>query len=298
MNDINLLRYHNRSASEINMLLSGETADKLFSRVVLGEYEERTSRSKLVLLMTMAASFACAVFASYVIYNVVITGTINVPRFDKDAILKKVAEYQLNVRTGGDPYLKDGFQKIADVESAPLDDNAPPIVVVSEYEPPIDRETNPELFTKPIELTGEPKKRKRDKRVLVTPMFTGNYSIQFLDITESEAAKVRLLAENNDFNLNVLGSTKKAFRKWKVFREDDNSHTVIAGKNVRYLKTFRTKSAAVSYMEKKKIPGVVSTDTTYSDYYDMEVCCLGDEAAEKLAHGSGVSMKKIKILKK
>lgn len=73
---------------------------------------------------------------------------------------------------------------------------------------------------------------------------------------------------------------------------------MIAGKNVKYVRTFKMKSDAVKYMQKKKIAGVVASSTTYYDYYDMEVCCLGDEAAEKLAHGSGISMKKIKILKK
>ena len=160
------------------------------------------------------------------------------------------------------------------------------------------RRKNPELFIKPVPLEGEPKKRKRDKRVLVTPMFTGNFAIQFRDVNESDAGKVRLLAENNDFKLKIIGSTKKSSRKWNVYKEDDNSGVVIAGKNVKFVRKFKTRNAAVKYMQKHKIAGVVSSDTTYYDYYDMEVCCLGDEAAEKLARGSGINMNKIKILKK
>lgn len=298
MNDINLLRYHDRSASEVHMLFTGEAADKLFSRVVLGEYDKRTGKSKLVLSLTIAASFVCALFASYVIKNGILIKDITIPAFDKNAIIRKVSEYKEELRTGGDPYLKDGFSKIADVAQAPMEEHVPPVTVESEYQPPINKETNPELFIKPVPLDGEPEKRKRDKRVLVTPMFTGNYAIQFRDVNETEAGKVRLLAENNDFNLNLIGSTKKAFRKWKVYKENDNSRTVIAGKNVSYLRTFKTEKAAVQYMQKNKIAGVVSSDTTYYDYYDMEVCCLGEEAAEKLARGSGITMAKIKILKK
>jgi hypothetical protein len=298
MNDINLLRYHNRSASEIHMLLAGESADKLFSRLVLGEDEQRTGRSLLVLSLTMAASFACALFASYVIYKVVITKDIVIPTFDKAAILQKVEDYKEELRTGGDPYLKDGFSKIANIAQSPMEDNASPVTVESQYKPPISVEKNPELFIQPVPLEGEPVKRKRDKRVLVTPMFTGNFAIEFRDINEADAAKVRLLAENNDFKLNIIGSTKKSTRKWNIYKEDDNSRIVIAGKNVKFVKTFQTRSAAVEYMQKHKIAGVVSSDTTYYDYYDMEVCCLGDEAAEKLARGSGINMNKIKILKK
>lgn len=298
MNDINLLRYHNRSASEIHMLLNGESTDKLFSRLVLGELEQGAGSRKLALFMTMAASLVCAIFASYVIYNVVIVNKINIPLLNKEKIKAKVEAYKLELRTGGDPYLKDGFSRIAVVDKGTIETETPPITVVSKFQPPVDKEAKPELFTKPVELTGEPVKRKRDKRVLVTPMFTGNYSLRFTDVNESEAAKVRVLAEGNDFNLNIIGSTKKAFRKWKVYIEDNKSSTVIAGKKVRYLKTFDKKDKAVSYLKAKRIAGVVETDTTYYDYYDMEVCCLGEEAAQKLAHGSGVSMNKIKILKK
>lgn len=297
MNDINLLRYHNRSAHEINMLLSREISDQFFSRVVLGENGQRTGTSKLVLSLTAAASFVCSLFASYVLYHVIIVGDMTVPSINKKMIMDKVEEYKLELRTGGDPYLKDGYTRIAVVERT--DENlTQPIVVVSEYEPPVDYEKQPELLTKPIELKGEPEKRKVDKRDLVTPVFTGNYSIRFLNVNESEAQKVRILAENNDFNITLLGSTKKSTRKWEVYKDDENSKKVIAGRNVRFVKTFNTRSDAVNYLQEKKIAGVVSSSTTYFDFYDMEVCCLRDEAAEKLARGSGVSMEKVKIIKK
>ena len=297
MNDINLLRYHNRSAHEINMLLNGDISDKLFSRVVLGETDKRTGPSRLVLSFTVAASFLCALFASYVIYNVVILKVNPLPFIDKNLIRNKVAEYKLELRTGGDPYLKDGYTRIAVLEQAD-GGTAQPVVVVSEYEPPIDYEAKPELFVKPVELTAEPEKRKRDKKALITPMFTGNYSIRFMDINESDASKVRVLADNNDFKLNLLGSTKKSRVQWQAFREDDSSSVSIAGKKVKYLRSFDSRQSAVNYLQKNKIAGLVSSKTTYYDYYDMEVCCLGDEAAEKLARGSGISMKKVKILKK
>ena len=279
------------------MLLNSENVDPFFSRVVLGESKERASLSKLALIMTLTASMACALFASYVIYNVFILGGYEIPAINKEMIMKKVAEYQLELRTGGDPYLKDGYTKIAVVESSD-EDLTQPVVVVSDYEVPIDKEAQPELFTAPIKITGEPKKRKIDKRALITPMFTGNYSIQFLDINEEDAKKVKILADNNDFNLTKIGSNVKSRKKWQAYKENNNSKTVIAGKNVSFLKSFNSRSAAVKYLQKKKIAGVVATKTTYYNYYDLEVCCLGSEAAQKMAHGSGVSFKKIKILKK
>lgn len=297
MNDINLLRYHNRSAHEIHMLLNGEMKDKFFSRVVLGEIKEGAGRTLLTPLLTVAASFVCAVFASYVIYHAVIVKDIYIPTIDKEMIKNKVAEYRLELRTGGDPYLKDGYTKIAAVETS-TEAAAPSVVVVSEYEPPIDIESQPELFTKPVELTGEPEKRKRDKRNLITPILTGNFAIRFLDVNESDAVKVRTLAENNDFNINIIGSNKKSRVRWAAYRENPQSGTVIAGKNVTHLNTFSSRDAAVNYLQKRKIAGVVASRTTYYNYYDMEVCCLGEEAAEKLARGSGVSMSKVKIIKK
>lgn len=297
MNDINLLRYHNRSAYEIHMLLNGEMKDKLFSRVVLGEMKARASVSKLVLFLTVILSFICSLFASYVVYHVVLIKDISIPMLDKAAIEKKVAEYQLELRTGGDPYLKEGYTKVISVDRA-AEDDTPPVVVVSEYEPPIDMEAKPELFTKPIELVGEPEKRKRDKKELITPVLTGNYSIQFRSIGDADAAKVRTLAGNNDFKLTMLGTAKKSSVAWNAYKEDPKSGTVIAGKRVAFIKSFGNRNDAVSYLQKRKIAGVVASRTTYYNLYDMEVCCLNDEAAEKLARGSGIPMDKIKIIKK
>jgi hypothetical protein len=298
MNDINLIRYHDRSASEINMLMAGEMTDQLFSRVVLGIQEQRTGPSRLVLLLTMAASMVCALYASYVIYNVYIN---RVPDFvstlDKEAIMAKYRAYKLQLATGGDPYLIDGYTKIAVVEQTEEEDSQP-VVVVSEYQVPIDRDANPELFTKPVEITKEPEKRKRDKRALITPVLTGNYSIQFLDISEADANKVRVLAESNDFKLKRLGSTKKYTRRWNVYRESKNSKTIVGGKNVKFVRSFKSRGAAVKYLQQKNIRGVVASKTNYYNQYDMQVCCLGEEAAEKLARGSGINMRKIKILKK
>lgn len=297
MNDINLLKYHGRTASEVNMLLAGEMADKLFSRLVLDEFEERAGPSRLVLSLTMLASFTCALFASYVIYNVTFVSDMKFPSLDKQAILKKVEEYKLEIRTGGDPYLKKGYEKIAVIEQS-IDDDGQPILVESEYKAPIDIEKQPELFIKPVELTEEPKARKRDKRALITPVFTGNNAIRFNKVTVNERAKIKVLAESNDFKMNLVGSVKKNIRKYLVYKVDKNGTKVIAGKKVRYLKTFKNRNDAVKYMKSTRVAGVVATDTTYYDLYDIEVCCLGEEAAEKLARGSGISMKKIKILKK
>ncbi len=44
-------------------------------------------------------------------------------------------------------------------------------------------------------------------------MFTGNYAIQFLDISESDAKKVKILADNNDFKLAKIGSNVKSSKK-------------------------------------------------------------------------------------
>lgn len=297
MNDINLIRYHNRSAHEIHMLLNGEMKDKLFARVVLGESKEGAGISKLALFMTMTASLVCAVFASYVLYHVVLIKDIRIPILNKELIKKKVAEYQLELRTGGDPYLKEGYTRIVAVEQAP-DKDAPPIVVVSDYQPPINIETQPELFTKPVELKGEPEKRKRDKRDLITPEVTGTFAIQFTDVNNDDVGKIRTLAGNNDLKLTVLATIRKSSVVWNAYREDRQSAKVIAGKHVRFDKSFSSRKEAVGYLQKGRYGGVVESRTTYYNHYNMEVCCLSDEAAQKLANASGVSTNKIKILKK
>jgi len=279
------------------MLLNGEMTDQFFSRLVLGDKKTGAGTSKPALFLTIAASFVCALFASYVIYHVYLLKDMEIPALNKDSIMKKVQEYQLELRTGGDPFLKEGYTKIADVTAAP-EDLSQPVVVVSEFKPPIDFESKPELLLEPEKLEKEPEKRKRDKRELITPVLTGNHTIVFRDVGESDASKIRVLAENNDLKLNIIGSTKKSSRKWQVYKENPASKKIVAGKKVSFIKSFNKRNDAVKYLQNNKIAGLVVSDTTYYDYYDIEVCCLGDEAAEKLARGSGVSMNKVKIIKK
>lgn len=297
MNDINLLRYHDRNACEIHRLLTGEMNDKLFSRVVFGDSTSGAGISKPALFLTLAASFACAVFASYVIYNTVFMRGSAIPKLNKNAIIDKVKEYQLELRTGGDPYLKEGYTKIATVEKAP-DGSAPPVVVISEYEPPVNKEANPELFTKPVDLHGEPEKWKRDKKKeLIEPMVNDSYSILFRNIDNSDVAKVKTLVKNNDLKMKVVKTHHYKTVKWNAYKGDPGSGLVMAGKHVRFVKSFRSKNEAVKYLQKKRYGGVVMSKTTRYNHYDIRVCCLGDEAAEKLSTGSGVDTNKIKIIK-
>jgi hypothetical protein len=279
------------------MLLNGEMTDSFFSRVVLGKKDTGTGAKKPVLYVTLAASLICALFASYVIYYTYILNIPVVPFLDTKAIERKVAEYKLDLLTGGDPYLKDGYTRIVIVDESQTD-IPQPVVVDSDYQPPVDKDARPDLYAKPVELTEEPEKRKRDKRVLVTPVYSGNFAIQFFDVDTVEAEKVRTLAKNNDFNLTTIGSTKKSSVRWNVYKEDDRSSILIAGRKVSFLKGFEKKSDAVKYLQDKRIAGVVASRTTYYDYFDLEVCCLGEEAANKLANGSGVSVNKVKIIKK
>jgi len=279
MNEINLLKYHNRSAREIHMLLNGELKDDLFSQLVLG------------------GSFLTAIFASYFISIVYLDLDPPIPYFDKEAIKRKVAEYQLNKRTGGDEFLKSGYEKLGVVEQS-LEGNTAAAYVESQFEFKEDNSRKPELFIKPLKLEGEPLRKKIDKSKLISPVLTGNNAIRFKTVSSKEMAIIKDIAVNNDLKYRKLGSSKKRSVVWQVYREDKSSSRIIGGKPVRYVKSFKRESQALRYIKSMKRRGVVTSKTTYTDYFDVEICCLGDEAAEKFARGSGISMKKIKIIKK
>jgi hypothetical protein len=279
------------------MLLNGELSDELFNKLVLGEIEEKAGKFRPAFFLVIAASFICALFASYVIYNTYIKAESPIPFIDKDAVKRKMEAAEIEKRTGGDPFLKEGYQKLGVIEETETS-KAAPFYIESENKEVEDVSDRPELYIKPIELKGEPLRKRRDQSNIISPVFTGNYAIVFRKLNTNQSAMIKKTALDNDLKYKVVGSSKKAVVKWKVYKENKNSGTVIGGKNVSYLKTFKNRSSAVKYLQKKKVRGVVASDTSYIDYFDMQICCLGEEAAEKLARGSGISMRKIKILKK
>ena len=116
-------------------------------------------------------------------------------------------------------------------------------------------------------------------------------------LTVQELGYVKTIAQENDLSISQIGGDKKVKTKWQVYLLDHTSKQIVSGRKARYIKSFSSSDAAMSYILRNNLKGLITTDTSVTNFYDMEICCMSEEAAEKTANGSGVSMDKVKILK-
>lgn len=299
MNEINLLRYHDRSNQEIHMLLSGELSDEFFSRVVLGGKGKKVRLKGLTLSMTILLAFLCSLPMSYYLYIKFLNTSNLKPTEELHKHIKEVISVKLSKKNEekNDPLIKEGYKKIGEIAEKKGAEGQQGLLVISDYKKPEEvQEEKPEEPIDPITAPGEPAKRIPVKEIEFMPVYSGHFKIQFMHVDEGEAEFVKVLAKNNDLQLNMIGSDKKIDRKWLVYQLDESSSTVVAGRRATYIKSFDSSDKAMSYLTRNGLKGLISANTSVTNFYDFEVCCLSKEAAEKTARGSGVNTNKINIV--
>lgn len=299
MNEINLLRYHDRSNHEIHMLLAGELSDEFFSRVVLGGKVKKVRLTGLTLSMTVLLAFLCSLPMSYYIYTKYLHTSKITPAEIIHQHIKEVISVKLNSKKEelNDPLIKEGYKKIGEISEKKGAEGQQGLLVISDYKKPVEKqEEKPDEPIDPITVPGEPAKRIPVKEIEFMPIYSGTFKIQFMHVDESEAEFIKILAKNNDLNLSMIGSDKKIDRKWLVYQLDESSSTIVAGRKATYIKSFDSSDKAMSYLTRNNLKGLISANTSVTNFYDYEVCCMSKEAAEKTARGSGVNTDKIKIV--
>ncbi len=303
MNEINLLRYHNRSAHEIHMLLNGELTDEFFSRIVTisSKKVKKVRLSRLTFFMTLLLAFLCSLVSSYFIYTKLLPhkDLTSVNGVQKHIIEVMSVKIKPKAPEKPDPLLKEGYARIGELDDKAEGKGSQGLLIISDYKPETKADTGekPEEIIKPITVPGEPAKRIPVREPDFMPLFSGNFKIQFFNLNEQELSYVKTLAQNNDLTLTQIGSDKIVKTKWLVYLLDNTSPVTISGRRVRYIKSYSSSDAAMSYLTRNSLKGLITTDTSVTNFYDMQVCCLSEEAADKLARGSGVGMDKVKILK-
>jgi hypothetical protein len=298
MNEINLLKYHNRSAREIHMLLTGELTDEFFSRVVFsGKDRAGGRRQGLSLPFIILAAFICSLSPSYVIYTkYIMEQPITVPSIDKSLrnIMPKPDAPKKVEKP--DPMVLEGYSKIGELEEG-KGEGQQGVLIVSDYVPPQEaKEDKPDEKIAPITNLGEPPKRIPQRSVELLPIYSGNFKIVFNSIDGQASKEVKTLADNNDLKMTRIGSERKENKKWHVYKFDSRSSLVISGRKVRYIKSYDDSGSAMVFLEANNIKGLIVPETSKTDLYDIEVCCTSQELAQKLANASGIGSSKYKIL--
>lgn len=304
MNEINLLRYHDRSAREIHMLLCGELTDEFFSRVVVVGKNKKVSGKHPVLtfFLTMLLAFICSLGVSYYVYTKFIA--VNNTGISTSSIIpepiRKVIKKEKEVveKVKPDPYVMSGYSNIGEIELGSGGSESRGIIISSDYTKPKESNKNkPEQTIRPITIPGEPIKRIPDQNPDFMPVYSGTYLMQFFDSDPSDTDFITALANKNDMKMTKLATRSRMVTHWNAYYIDKKSKTRIAGYGVKFIKSFDSRDAAKGYLKNSRIRGFVAAITAPEPIYDWEVCCAKKEEADKLANGSGVDMKKIKIIK-
>lgn len=299
MNEINLLKYHNRSAREIHMLLTGELRDEFFSRVVFsGKDKAGGRRQGLSLPFIILAAFICSLSPSFVIYTKYIRQQeITVPAIDKTLKSIMPKPDTLKKTEKPDPMVLEGYSKIGVLEEG-KSEGQQGVLIVSEYVPPQEEkeEDKPEEKISPITNMGEPPKRIPQRNVDLLPIYSGNYKILFSGIDGQATKDVKILADNNDLKMTRIGSERRENKKWHVYKFDSRSSLVISGRKVRYIKSYDDSGSAMVFLQANNVKGLIVPESSKTDLYDIEVCCTSQELAQKLANASGIGPTKYKIL--
>jgi len=299
MNEINLLKYHNRSAREIHMLLNGELTDDLFSRVVFsGKVKGGDRREGLSLPVIILCAFLCSLSPSFVIYTKYIANhELAVPAIDKSLKNIMPSTTKEKVPEKPDPMVLEGYSKIGQLADSPKTEGQQGVIIVSDFVPPVEeQEEKPEEKVSPITNIGEPPKRIPQRDVELLPIYSGSFKIVFSGIDSQASRDVKTLADNNDLKMSRVGSERKEQKKWHVYKFDNRSSLIISGRKVRYVKSFDDSGSAMVFLEANSIKGLILPETSKTDLYDIEVCCTSEELATKLANASGIGSSKYKIL--
>lgn len=305
MNEINLLRYHDRSAREVHMLLNGELADEFFTRVVLAgkRYKKAGAAKKhpaLAFFFTMLLALMCALGASYFIYTKYLV--VLMPASQTSMIPEPIREVmkmpeKAVEKVKPDPLVMNGYSNIGDIELGGSTGTKETIIVSDYTKPKESTENKPEEIIKPITVPGEPMKRIPDAQPEFMPVYSGTFMIQFFNADPQETKYISALATKNDMKLTKIAERSRMVTHWNAYYIDKKSKTRLAGYGVRFIQSFNSRAEAKTFLKNKGIRGFVAAITAPEPINDWGVCCAKEDAADKMARASGVDMNKVKIIK-
>ena len=164
MNGINLLKYHDKSFSDIHRLMHGEIEDELFTQLVLAPVQEKSRpKPRRLLSPVYAAALLLTLSAGAVSYFYYNTGTSPAGLVQPSAPEKPEGGVSSVPKTRLE---REGFTKIGEIVF--LDENAEEttVVIESDYVPQPEAETAqpepPAVTVKSLDVTTEPSPRKTE----------------------------------------------------------------------------------------------------------------------------------------
>ena len=116
-------------------------------------------------------------------------------------------------------------------------------------------------------------------------------------INENQYTKVKDLSKKYNTKLEVVDAYSNTYSIWKVYEQSDAGSEVVDAVPVTHVEDFLTQEDAVEFAAKKNIQAVIKQVGVTEKSYNIKLCCTNIDNAKKIANGSKITDKVIKIIR-
>jgi hypothetical protein len=332
MNGINLLKYHDKSFSDIHRLTHGEMEDELFTQLVLSPSQEKKKKS-VKLSPVYLAALTLTLTAAMVAYFYFQTGRnpadLLHPVIDKaaDATRSVIPKTRLE---------REGYTKIGEIIFINGDAPEENATLVSEYKPedaPPEEEI-PLVAVKPLDNKEEPPPRKQyiargtyvavgkdpDRKEappvrrsapaasqpvnsavpMPKPVPEKKYSVVIGGVKNDRLANITANAEKAGMKADAVKISSNVTNVWRVYKLVPGAKMKVAGRGVEFVRDFSNQEDAVGFVRKNGFPGAIKQVKLENSVYNITVCCAGAEKARRFAaqnNPAGTTIKVVEAVK-
>ncbi len=140
-------------------------------------------------------------------------------------------------------------------------------------------------------------KPKQKENKAPAPVVVKEYAVLFENINENQYTKVKDLSKKYNTKLEVVDAYSNTYSIWKVYEQNDAGSEVVDAVAVTHVEDFLTQEDAVEFAAKRNIKAVIKQIGVTEKSYNIKLCCTNIDNAKKIANGSSITDKIIKIIR-
>lgn len=140
-------------------------------------------------------------------------------------------------------------------------------------------------------------KPKQKENKAPAPVVVKEYAVLFENINENQYTKVKDLSKKYNTKLEVVDAYSNTYSIWKVYEQNDAGSEVVDAVAVTHVEDFLTQEDAVEFAAKRNIKAVIKQIGITEKSYNIKLCCTNIDNAKKIANGSSITDKIIKIIR-
>lgn len=269
MVEINLLKFFDKSFSEIDELLHGkqqrnETEEKEELTSVI---KQKKKKSHALTYLILATLFIVISFSGYKFYELIKSNLVTVsnegvknsakpgpPAQPKEAPKEEnlIVEDTINgedIVIGSIEFIDENITT-ASIDKALLDNNSE-VSLQGNSKPKIEAKNEKPLKTEPIKTT---------------------YTLKLYYINDQTLDRIKKkLQSNPNKKLKILGKNSKTITKWFLYKPTKGTNQFIGSREVAFIKSFVSKNEAIEFAKRRNIPAIIVKKSEREISYDLTI---------------------------